>query len=151
MKFIADAPLGRLVKWLRILGFDTLYYRTGSLTKLVEWAEKENRIILTRNHKLKDLLAGTNFLFITQNQPRLQLREVIQAYQIKINKDMELFSRCLLCNLPLEEIAKVEVAGRVPEYVYDTQEQFFTCRQCHRIYWPGTHLQKMQEEIEGLG
>jgi hypothetical protein len=148
MKFIADAPLGKLAKWLRILGYDTIYFREKGLTKLIERAEREDRIILTRNRHLKRLSEEKKYLFITQDQPWLQLKEVIQAYNIK--KGEEAFSRCLSCNHPLQNITKSEAEGKVPEYVYDTQNNFFTCPQCHRIYWPGTHLQRMEEKIDTL-
>lgn len=148
MKFIADAPLGKLAKWLRILGYDTLYFQEKGLKKLLEKAERENRMILTRNRQLRKLLVEKKSLFITQNQPWLQLKEVIQAYNLE--KSRKPFSLCLLCNQPLREIAKSKIEGKVPEYVYDTQNNFFTCPQCQRIYWPGTHLQGMEEKIDTL-
>jgi uncharacterized protein len=148
LKFIADAQLGKLAKWLRILGYDTLYFREKEITKLIEEAKREERIILTRKSHLRKLLAGKMFLFITQDQPLLQLKEVIHAYNIK--KSKEAFSRCLHCNHPLEKIAKTQIEGKVPEFVYITQHNFFTCFQCNRIYWPGTHLQRMKEKIDSL-
>jgi len=150
MKFIADAPLGRLVKWLRILGFDTLYYRADPLDKLIERAEREGRIILTRNRRLRERLEGRDFLFITNDKPLLQLREVIQRYDIYPGRGGSLFSRCLRCNRLLEEVEKADVVGKVPEYVYQTHDRFLTCGKCQRIYWAGTHLERMEQELKKI-
>jgi uncharacterized protein with PIN domain len=147
-KFIADVMLGKLSKLLRILGFDTLYYRDKGHDKLLELAVKENRQILTRKTSLRNHKDIKNqLLFIKENDPVKQLREVIRHYNLKI-QPQNVFALCLICNQKLKEISTELVKGRVPDYVANTQKAFSTCPHCKRIFWKGTHYENMWRRIE---
>lgn len=148
-KFIADAMLGKLAKWLRIAGYDTLYFRAGSQRELIEKAREEGRVILTRDTRLisrKDLPAN---LFIQSDLPAEQLREVCRSFNLTTTDSA--LSLCSSCNVPLRRISKEHVERQVPEYIYREHAKFSWCPDCGRVYWPGSHYKTMTERLEGLG
>ena len=148
IKFIADAMLGKLSKWLRILGFDTLYYRNKEDDKLLELAFKENRQILTRKTSLKERKdIKHHLLFIYENNPLKQLKEVIAYYKLPIASH-DVFTRCLICNQKLEALLAEFAKDRVPEYVANTEKAFFICPHCKKIFWRGTHYENMWQKIK---
>lgn len=150
MKFIASRELGRLVKWLRILGFDTAYFKENK-SSLIICALREERLVLTRNKVLlKDRALKT--LFIKSEEIKEQLKQIKGDLNIEFDSS-KMFTRCILCNMVLSRVAKDEVVSKVPKYVFDTQEEFSRCSQCNRIYWQGTHWGNVQhclEEISSL-
>jgi len=148
IKFIADVMLGKLSKWLRILGFDTIYYRGVENNKIVTLAVKENRQILTRKTSLKERKDIKNLLlFIKENDPVKQLQEVIEHYNLSI-KSYNVFTLCLICNQKLKEISVELVKDRIPDYIANTQKTFSICPHCKRIFWKGTHCDNMWQRIE---
>jgi len=149
MKFIVDRMLGRLAKQLRMLGYDTLYYRGEDVYPLIRLARQEGRVILTRNTKLIPRRPEDVILRITEDDLLLQLKELIQKGNIEMD-EAKVFSRCLLCNALLDPISRKEVEGKVPDFIYYQQKEFFQCPQCQRIYWPGSHLENMQKRIAEL-
>jgi uncharacterized protein with PIN domain len=148
LKFAADRMLGRLAKWLRVLGQDVTYGRHLSGAGLIHAARQENRVILTRDRRLS-FRQPPEFLFIESDQFREQLRQVVSRFDL-LRRD-DLFTRCLACNSWLQPRSKDSVKELVPGYVFLTQEKFFGCAECRRIYWPATHHQKMLQEIKNLG
>jgi uncharacterized protein with PIN domain len=146
LRFAADVMLGRLAKWLRVLGQDVAYGGHLSGAGLIRVARQENRIILTRDRRLRG--QAQQSLFIESDNFREQLRQVVSTFHLIRNNN--LFKRCLICNSSLQPRAKASVKGAVPEYVFASQEDFFWCADCRRIYWPATHQQKMLRELEGL-
>lgn len=149
VKFAADRMLGRLVKWLRIIGQDVIYGPHLSGYGLIKAARADNRLILTRDGGLKQKHPPA-FLFIESDHYRDQLRQVARACGLKIVEE-KLFSRCLECNTVLQPRPKESLARVVPDYVFSSQEKFFSCPTCRHVYWPATHHQKMLEEINNLG
>jgi len=149
MKFIADRMLGKLAKQLRMLGYDTLYYRGEDAYSLIRLARQEGRVILTRNTKLLPRKPEDLILQMTEDNPLLQLNELIQKGKIEIDEE-KLFSRCLLCNAFLDSISRKEVEGKVPDFIFHQHKEFFRCPQCQRIYWPGSHQENMQKKIRAL-
>jgi len=149
MKFIVDRMLGKLAKQLRMLGYDTLYYRGEDVYPLIRLGRQEGRVILTRNTKLIPRRPEDMILRITEDQPQLQLKELIQKGNIEMDEG-KVFSRCLLCNTLLDPISRKEVEGKVPDFIFHHQKEFFRCPQCQRIYWPGSHQENMQRRIEEL-
>jgi len=149
MKFLADRMLGKLAKELRMLGYDTLYYRGEDNDPLIQLAREEGRVILTRNNKLIPKRPEDPIIRIREDRPSLQLGELIQKRVISLNEKI-LFSRCLICNNLLNEIPRKEVEGKVPDFVFYQQREFFGCPQCLRIYWQGSHLENMQKKIDEL-
>lgn len=148
VKILVDFMLGKLARALRIMGFDTSYIRAADLPNknpliLLKLAKEDNRIILTRNTKLKQY---PEVFFITSEKINEQLDQVIKHYKLK--KEIKLFSRCLICNEVLVGVAKEIVKGRVPFYTFETHDQFVECPKCKKIYWQGTHLQNMTKRVK---
>jgi len=148
MKFLVDRMLGKLAKWLRMLGYDTLYHQGEDLHQLIHLARQEGRVILTRNTKLIPKRQEDRILRVREDDPTLQLRDLILKGYISL--DEKLFSRCLLCNTLLDEIQKGEVEGKVPDFIFHQQKEFFRCPQCGRIYWKGSHQENMQKKVDEL-
>jgi hypothetical protein len=146
MKFILTKELGRLAKWLRILGFDTVYYNQDNLSSLIIQALRDERIILTRNQHLPQA-RGLKIVLIKNEKIKKQVAEILQTLKLKPEPEM-MFSRCILCNTELVYITKDEVKDKVPEYVFNTHEDFITCPQCNRIYWRGTHWGNVRKTLE---
>ena len=148
LKFIADAMLGRLAKWLRLLGYDVVYEPSISDDELIAMAIHEHRIILTMDRKLTERESARNSLLIKSPSYREQLKQVITHYNIDYKSGI--FTRCLVCNKLLDPIKKEKIRDRVPPYVYSTQDEFDICQQCSRVYWSGTHRIKMLEMLDEI-
>ena len=144
IKFAADRMLGRLAKWLRVLGYDVIYGPHLTGYGLIRAARAEGRLILTRDRRLKHK-QPPEFVFIESDHYRDQLRQVVRAYRLELAGKQ--FTRCLRCNCLLEIRPKETVERLVPGYVFTTQEKFSWCSQCRRVYWAATHQQKMVEEL----
>ncbi len=149
MKFLADCMLGKLAKELRMLGYDTIYYRGEDTHQLIQWARQEGRAILTRNTRLIQKRPEDRIIRLKEDHPRLQLMELIQKGHISFNIK-KLFSRCLLCNALVVEIPREEAEGKVPDFIFYQQKTFYSCPQCKRIYWQGSHQENMQKKVEAL-
>ena len=145
-KFIATFELGRLVRWLRVLGFDTLYFLKGRKRDLVITSLREGRVILTREGSLSRY-SGTRMIRIKDDLVENQLGQVLKAMRLKVNSD-NIFTRCTICNSLINGIKKEDVARRVPPYVYKTQTNFRICPRCNKIYWKGTHLKLANEFLK---
>jgi uncharacterized protein with PIN domain len=148
VRFLADSMLGRLAKWLRILGYDTLYFRDAQDGRLVALAQREGRILLTRDTRLLLRRRVCRMLFIHHDRVWDQLKQV--AGELKLRMGERLGSRCIRCNQSLAPLAKDRAAGRVPEYVFRHHDAFFQCEACGRIFWGGTHLHHMEETVRAL-
>ncbi len=149
MKFIADAMLGRLAKWMRAIGCDVAYSHKIEDGELVNRALREGRLILTRDTLLiKRRKAKGNFFLVEGNSYKDQLKQVTR--QFFIDPYQNLLTRCIECNIPLTEVDKEQIMDAVPEYVYKTQGSFRTCSGCKKIYWPATHRDGMLETLEEI-
>jgi len=147
MKFIADNMLGRLAKWLRIIGCDVAYYRRIDDARLVELALEQGRLILTRDTLLiRRKKAKGNFFFVTDDDYKEQLKQVTRQFSIDPYQD--LLTRCIECNTLLSDIDREHVRELLPEYVYKNLRSFRTCRQCNKVYWPATHKDLITETLK---
>jgi len=146
--FAAEKTLGKLSKWLRILGFDALYDPEINGGEFFDQV-RAGRILLTRTRRVQEKHGSSRLIFIHANDPFDQLREVIGALGLKF-EDTRPFSRCIECNIPIEPIEKESVRNRVPDYVWDTQENFQQCGHCCKIFWPGSHTRRSMERIRRL-
>ena len=134
IRFVAENTLGKLAKWLRMLGFDTLYER-GSLP---ERRLEAGRIRLTRTRCIANRCAPDRVIFITSDLYSEQIRQVVATLGLT-QADIDPFTRCIRCNAPIESIDKSSVFGQVPDYIWETQDTFSRCPRCNRVYWPGSH------------
>ncbi|MBI3353789.1 MAG: Mut7-C RNAse domain-containing protein [Nitrospirae bacterium] len=147
-RFIADTMLGRLSTWLRIIGYDTLYFKDIDDASLLRLAREEGRVILTRDTLLLKRREIEDYVFIKDNEPINQLKQVIAALSLKTGDN--LFSRCTRCNEILISIEKKYIEDLVPEYVFQTNNTFTQCRICRRVYWKGTHFKRMEDRLKRL-
>lgn len=149
VRFIADAMLGRLAKWMRIMGCDVAYYRRIEDRELVNLALKDSRMILTKDTLLiQRKRAKGNFFLVEGNSYKDQLKQV--ARQFSLNPYKNLLTRCIECNIPLTEINKEKVLDSVPKYVYNSQDTFLICPGCRKIYWPATHRDGIMKTLEEI-
>ena len=146
MRFIADAMLGTLAKWLRILGYDTLFDAGLNDHQLVRLARTENRVLLTRDRELARR-RGLHTLLVTGEHLDDQVRQVLADLSLVPDGA---FSRCPVCNQPLEAIDRETAQTLVPAYVVQTHDSFSRCPACQRVYWRGTHWQQMDEHLKNL-
>lgn len=150
MRFIADAMLGKLAKWLRILGYDTVYYGGGDDLGLIQAAAAEDRFILTRDTRLVKRLARDGHLFIRDNDPMAQLAQVVSELGLDAS-GAGFLTRCTVCNGTLDSVDKAEVRGLVPEYTYSDANVFLRCPSCGRLYWEGTHKARILARLKAAG
>lgn len=141
--------LGKLARWMRMIGCDVEYFSKISDKELVERAWRVRRIILTRDTLLiQRRKARNNHFFVQGDGYKDQLRQVVKEFSI--DPMSHLLTRCLLCNEPLLDIDKPLVKGRIPPYVYETQDAFKTCPSCRRLYWGATHRDEMVKQLKEI-
>jgi uncharacterized protein with PIN domain len=143
VRFICDGMLGKLCKLLRTIGIDCAYCNEG-MAILVK-ARNEGRIILTCNSHLRE---KENVFFIESTQSDKQLYEVVSTHGLW--DEIMPFTRCIVCNERLEPVAKATVQGKVPYYTYQKFNEYAKCPKCARVYWKGSHYEKMMQEIENI-
>jgi uncharacterized protein len=144
-RFIADVMLGRLARWLRLLGFDTLYFSDISDNHLIRIAKEQGRFILTRDTGLAKIKGIGDCLLIGSNDSFQQLLEVIRTLNLK---DFHFFNRCVSCNGQLSRLLdKTEIKDAVPDFVFLNFHSFLTCSSCGRVYWEGTHPKMFKEKL----
>lgn len=142
--FVADVMVGKLARWLRVLGCDVVYSNDLDDDGIVRIAEAENRIILTRDSGLIARKSVPRYIFIENDHYREQVRQVVETCGLK---EFKVFSRCLECNTPLEDVDKEAVFEKIPPFVYLTQDRFAACPDCGRVYWHGTHADQMLKRL----
>ncbi len=148
MKFIADVMLGRLAKWLRILGYDVVYNAQFEDDELFFRAHQEKRVLLTRDTELAARMNPQYCELIEETEFEVQLKHVISKFDLNVSH--HIFTRCLLCNEKLAPEAKERVKEKVPEYVFETTDQFYRCPKCQKIYWAGSHIEHIKKFLETL-
>jgi uncharacterized protein with PIN domain len=151
-RFIVDINVGKLARWLRIIGYDTLLFNELDDGQMVKMALEDNRIILTRDTQFIKRRAITSgkikALLIEGDYPEEQLQQVVTAFNLSY--EHRPFSLCLECNRRLIDREKKDLKNIVPPYVYKTQDFFKECPECHRIYWQGTHWLAMNRKLDGF-
>ncbi|CAM2194742.1 Mut7-C RNAse domain-containing protein [Paraburkholderia sp. A1RI_3L] len=147
-RFIADAHLGGLAQLLRLAGFDTLYDNGFPDDEIEALAASENRIVLTRDRELLKRRTITHGCYVRALKPKDQLREVFDRLDLAASAHP--FRLCLTCNAPLRRIAKHEVGERAPPGVLARHTQFVTCDVCRRVFWEGTHWQRMRALMDSV-
>ncbi|MCU0560537.1 MAG: Mut7-C RNAse domain-containing protein [Desulfobacterales bacterium] len=146
--FAVERTLGRLGKWLRLLGFDALLETECPPAKFPQRCG-EGRILLTRTRRVLAALPERAAIFIRADDPFAQAAQVLRELGLSAC-DLRPFSRCLRCNLPIEAIGRQQARGAVPDYVWQTAPGFGRCPRCLRLYWAGTHTARSLERIQRL-
>ncbi len=135
--FDVDGTLGRLAKWLRILGFDAAYPRISPTI---------GRYFVTTKERIR----GAQTVVVSSDDTMQQLEQVLTAIDLRPDPNL-FFSRCLICNVPVVEIPKADAAGRVPEEILGSGSKFHQCPHCRRVYWEGSHLERIIRRLESAG
>jgi uncharacterized protein with PIN domain len=146
IRFVADGMLGTLAKWLRILGYDTLFEPGLDDNQLVRMARAQGRVLLTCDRELARR-RGVRHVLLTSQDRAGQLRQVLAEMGLAPDHS---FSRCPVCNEPLQPMDLETARERVPPYVAQTQSQFSSCPACRRVYWRGTHWTHMIDYLAQL-
>ncbi|MBE9513868.1 MAG: Mut7-C RNAse domain-containing protein [Dehalococcoidia bacterium] len=151
-RFIAEGNVGKLARWLRMIGYDTLLFEEKNDGKMIDISIRERRVILTKNAEImkrRVVVDGkVQTVHIKDDDPKAQLRETVKT--LNLDYHFKPFSLCLECNQTLVPRSKEGVRYLVPRHVSETQEEYVECPLCHRIYWHGTHWQAMVRELENL-
>jgi len=145
MKFLTDRTTGKLAKKLRALGFDVACWAAGTFDEAARAARAEGRVLLTRTRRVMAAGNDLQVMVVGADSPAEQVGEVLRKLRLEPREEA-FFSRCLLCNEALRPVAKGEVEGKVPDFIFRGYDSFQVCPRCRRIYWPGTHLERMKRE-----
>ncbi|MCX2740370.1 Mut7-C RNAse domain-containing protein [Pontibacter anaerobius] len=144
-RFVLDVHLGTLAKSMRILGLDTYYETDLSDSAIAGIAASQQRVVLTRDIGLLKQKSITWGYWLRSQQTEEQLEEVIRRYHLY--KSFRPFERCLACNVPVQEVSKQEVLEHLPPKTQRYFHEFYRCPSCQRIYWKGSHYERMQQYI----
>jgi uncharacterized protein with PIN domain len=148
-KYLTDGTLAKLAKWLRLLGFDTIIYPREAGREMLNLANSEKRIVLTRRQDMLERQFSGQLYFVTGIDISSQLKEVITKFSLTIEKE-KIFSICLKCNDRLFPVKKEDVYDLVPSYVFANCSKYNKCPRCQRIYWTGTHQRNSLQFLEKL-
>lgn len=149
MKFIADGMLGKLTRWLRMLGHNVKYSNKLDDAQLIAIAKKERRILLTRDLELyqQATAKGVQAFYVDGQTEAENLAKIAQKFGISLDVDMKR-SRCPKCNAQVKPIPKEKVAGRVEETTYAHYNEFWECPKCGQVYWQGAHWTRIRKTLE---
>jgi len=145
-RLAADAMLGRLARWLRLLGLDVSWQADVDDADLVRHAIEEGRVLVTRDRGLAEAFRVPDLLVLRAEQPEAQLRELCAA--LDLPRHFRPFTRCSLCNVELVSAAPASVRGAVPERILREKASFRRCPRCARVYWRGSHTDRLLERVE---
>jgi uncharacterized protein len=152
LHFIVDQNVGKLVRWLRMLGFNSIFFTGEDDGLMVKQALAENRILLTRDTGIMQrrlLTSGrVKAILLESENPEQQMRQLLSV--LDLTGQAQPFTICLEDNTPLVPVIQEEVKDRVPPYVFKTQTQYVACPACRRVYWRGTHWLAMLRRLEKM-
>jgi len=148
MKFVVDCMLGKCAKWLRILGFDTLFFSKAEDDRLIDLAREQDRILLTRDTGIIEKTKQIEVLFIKSEHWKSQVKQVLD--ELDLREQVKPYSRCIECNVMLKSLSKKQAKNLVAPFVYERSDSFALCPQCGRVFWPGTHHSDMNFKIEDI-
>ncbi|HET7337461.1 MAG TPA: Mut7-C RNAse domain-containing protein [Candidatus Nitrosotalea sp.] len=145
--FVVDAMLGNLAKKLRILGYDSKYFSSIEDDKLILIAKNEKRIIVTKDEQLTKNAEKQNIGFVLirgsdESEQIMQINAKIKLDRFVVDTNN---SRCIVCNGSLQPVEKYRIIGKIPEGILEREKKFWMCDSCKKIYWEGTHFEKLQE------
>ncbi len=147
-RFVIDSHLGKLARHLRLLGFDCVYEKVFPDSRIAGIAQKEKRIVLTRDIGLLKNKIISEGLWVRSDDPLRQLKEVLRKYNLAPR--IKPFRLCLECNGRIQRVAKSRVLDRLPDKVRNYYSRFYMCRSCRKIYWQGSHYEKLAKLVEKI-
>lgn len=149
MNFIVDAMLGKLARWLRMLGHNVTYYRDFDDSTFLVLTKTEKRVLLTRDLKLyqKALKDGLDAFFVESKDQQQRLAFLANYFGFKLEIDLNV-SRCPKCNGSLVRVSKDEVRAKVPDGTFKYYNNFWQCSSCGQIYWKGAHWNRIQDTLQ---
>jgi uncharacterized protein len=147
-KFVSDVHLGRLTRYLRMMGFDVSYENNFDDEEIVSISLKEKRAILTKDRGILKRSEVTHGYWVRSTKVDEQVKEILNRFNLQ--KEIEEFSRCLECNELLKPVEKELIINQLPQKVAKTQNEFYECPSCKKIYWKGTHYQRMFSFIQSI-
>lgn len=147
-KFVLDVHLGKLAKYLRMLGFDTVYRNDYDDREIARIGQIEKRIILTRDIGLLKIKSVTHGYFIRDQKPKKQLTEVLQRFDLY--KSIDPFSRCIKCNGPISLVEKDRIDQFLEPLTRKYYNRFYQCLHCENIYWEGSHFNRINHFIADI-
>jgi len=145
MRFVADCMLGKLAKWLKILGFDTAYFSRVEDDDLLVFAQNESRVLLTRDNGLIEKAKNVPALFINSEKWSEQIQQVLKEFNLKGKTKPN--SRCIECNTVLRTLPQEQAKNMVTPFIYKNADVFSLCPECGRVFWKGTHHSNMEAKI----
>jgi len=148
VRFITDGMLGRLARWLRLLGYDTVFQPDRSKEELSLLAACENRVFLTRDRNFTERSWPFQTVYIFTEDPKEQLKQVVNDFSL--DSVSYRFSLCSMCNVPVERVEKKKIAESVPLSILERENIFWKCPSCGRVYWKGGHWKRIEEWLSGL-
>lgn len=148
MKFILTKELGRLTRWLRLLGYDALYFNSDDMKALFVTAFNEARTIITKRRRISTIKSA-KVIYIKSDPLKGQISELKKKLKLKLER-YTLFTRCADCNKEVIKIKKDSIRHLVPPYVFKTQENFFQCPSCAKIFWKATHWDRAREFLHEI-
>jgi len=143
-RFVADHMLGSLARWLRIMGYDTVYDKSLDDPGIANLARAESRFILTRD---RELAKEPGALMIEADDLDLQLKAIAEKYGLKFHDDL---IRCSACNGDLADLDKAQAKESVPEGAFENNDKFWKCSKCGKVYWKGTHWHGIMDRFRRL-
>lgn len=146
MTFVVDCMLGKLAKWLKILGFDAVFFSKIEDDALLDIAEKENRILLSRDTELMERSDKEKSLFIESENWQTQVEQVLDFYDLW--SDVKPNTRCIECNVGIKDLPREKAKNLVTPFVFENADTFALCPNCGRVFWRGTHLKDMETKID---
>jgi len=148
IKFILDVHLGKLTRYLRMLGFDCVYQNDNDDIQIIQISLAEHRTILTRDIGLLKVKSVSHAYFIRDQDPKEQLTEVLQHFDLY--QAIDPFNRCIKCNGRLETVEKEKIIQRLEPLTIQYFNKFFICTNCQSIFWEGSHYDRMQSFIKTI-
>jgi uncharacterized protein with PIN domain len=151
-RFVLDVHLGKLARHLRMVGLDSLWRDDYGDEELLSISKAENRILLTRDRELKDRADPVLSHYVDATDPERQLLEVVDHFELrsKVASGKGFLSLCLQCNSPILPAKPHQLVDRLPGHVRLEFDEFFLCPRCERIYWKGSHFDRMYERVQRL-
>jgi len=148
MRFIVDCMLGKLAKWLKILGFDALFFSKIEDDELLTIARKEGRILLTKDTGLIQQAKDVETLFLESEERQDQVQQVLEHFNLR--EKVNPHTRCIDCNMVLKNLPKKNAKNLVSAFVFDKADSFALCPNCGRVFWRGTHFKDMEAKIQEI-